>query len=151
MAVVLDFPTSEPSVTERHLSLTEDLALPSPSNFKCVSKTRSKTRSTVSALAINEAFLYKRELFDITVVSAFFSSLCHRCQQRDSPTQSAGADGSQRQVSRLLLCYWGKLWRFNASVVRCRIMIRDVMSLPRGSRKDRSMKPSRKMLALTTK
>lgn len=62
MTVMLDFLTSEPSVTKRHLGLNEDLALPLSSNFKSVSKTRSKTRSTVSEAAINEAFLYKGAL-----------------------------------------------------------------------------------------
>lgn len=85
---MLDFPTSEPSVTKRHLSLNEDLALPLSSNFKCVSKTRSKTRSTVSALAINEAFLYKRELLDILL-------LC----QHSSPRYATDVSSTSRPPS----------------------------------------------------
>lgn len=68
-----------------------------------MSKIRSKTLSTVSTVAINEALLYKRALCaSLDLLLAFFSSVCHRCQQRDSPTQFAGTEGWEWKVSRLL-------------------------------------------------
>lgn len=141
MAVMLDFPTSEPTVTKRHLSLNEDLALPSSANFKCVSKTRSKTRSTVSALAINEAFLYKRELLDILL-------LC----QHSSPRSATDVGSTTRPPSlpvptgpsvKFPVCFCVIGENVGGLTMSYVVMIRDVMSLLQGSRKDRSIKLSR--------